>query len=138
MLPVELLSRPNWIRRTSSKVPMTANGMPASSTDRSTWSTYDAAVASTVGVGLGFVLDGTGIGCYDLDHVAADGVLERSAAALIESTPHFYAEWSPSGDGVHLWVYAEAEKGWRRRIDGISVEFYTQHRYLTITGKPLR
>jgi len=53
------------------KRPVTVDGRPASSTDSTTWTTYEAARASTIDDGLGFVL-GDGVGGIDLDHVIDD------------------------------------------------------------------
>jgi primase-polymerase (primpol)-like protein len=136
-IPLELTSRARWIRHSATKVPLSVSGTWASSTQPWTWSNYAAATASTAGVGLGFVLNGDGIGCYDLDHCITDGKLSGAAREFIDGTPHFYAERSPSGDGLHLWVLAPAQPGWRRTIDGLSVEFYTRDRYMTVTGRKL-
>ncbi len=137
-LPVELTSRARWIRRSSSKVPLTVSGSAASSTNPSTWSTYSAASKSSAGAGLGFVLNGDGIACYDLDHCVTDGVLSPRAREFMTEHEGFYSEFSPSGDGIHIWVHAPAGGGWRRTIDGLSVEFYSTGRYLTVTGKSLK
>lgn len=134
-IPALLRTRDRWVRYTSQKVPLTAGGHAASSTDPTTWSTYEAVNASTVGAGVGFVLNGDGIGCYDLDHCFDDGQLTEAARRFLRSKDGFYAEVSPSGDGVHLWVHAESQPGWKRTIDGLHVEFYTRGRYLTVTGK---
>ncbi|TFD58023.1 DNA primase [Cryobacterium sp. Hh7] len=137
-LPSELTSHDRWIRRSAEKVPLQLDGRAASSTRSSTWSSFKAASASTVGAGLGFVLNGDGIGCYDLDHCMVGGKLTPTAAAFIASHPGFYSEVSPSGDGVHIWVHAEGQRGSKRVIDGLNVEFYTRGRYITITGKAIK
>src|SRR5690349_1159463 len=67
-VPAEMTSRPRWVRRTAKKVPLTTAGRAASSTDPGTWSSYRQARASKVGVGVGFVLDGDGVVCIDIDH----------------------------------------------------------------------
>lgn len=67
-VPAELTRRPRWIRHTARKVPLTIGGATASSTDPSTWSRYSEAAASGKGAGLGFVLNGDGVVCLDLDH----------------------------------------------------------------------
>ena len=48
-------------RRHRSKVPITAQGNSASSTNPITWTDYQTASAAKVGDGLGFVLNGDGI-----------------------------------------------------------------------------
>lgn len=138
VIPELLRSRARWVRFSRSKVPLTVAGRAASSTDSATWSSFAEARRSKVGVGFGFVLNGDGIGCYDLDHVLTDGVPSEAARQFIESVPHFYAEVSPSGDGVHLWVEAVSAPGRKFMVGGVSVEFYTRGRYITVTGRVFR
>jgi primase-polymerase (primpol)-like protein len=136
-LPAALTDRPRWVRRTSTKRPVTVAGKPASSTDPSTWSTFREAKASSAGVGLGFVL-GDGIGCLDLDHCFDGGVLADWAADYIRtiSEPVIFAEVSQSGDGVHVFI--EAPEGPGRKIrDGRNIERYTAGRYIAVTGNKL-
>lgn len=137
-IPKQLVSRPRWVRYSASKVPLQVSGVNASSTDSSTWSSFVEASRSNAGVGLGFVLNGDGIGCYDLDHCFVDGVPTSQAVEFVQSVNPFYVEVSPSGDGLHAWVYADKAEGFRRRIDGLNVEFYTHARYLTVTGRSVR
>lgn len=137
-LPRELTSRHRWIRRSATKVPLTISGSAASSTDPATWSSHADAVKSSAGAGLGFVLNGDGIACYDLDHCVEDGVLSVRAQEFLAAHKGFYSEFSPSGDGIHIWVFAPAGGGWRRTIDGLHVEFYSTGRYITITGRSLK
>jgi primase-polymerase (primpol)-like protein len=137
-VPVELTSSARWIRRTAAKVPRTVNDTPASSTDPSTWATYDAATASTVGAGLGFVLNGDGIACIDLDHCITAGKPSAAALAVLDRFPGAWVEVSPSGDGLHVWGLAAKRKGWRKTIDGLQVEFYTTGRYMTVSGNTFR
>lgn len=117
------------------KRPLTTWGAAASSTDPKTWAAYEEVKAAAVGDGIGFVLNGDGLAVYDLDHVLHDGVLHPSAVRFLAGNEHFYVEVSPSGDGLHVWTHAVAQKGWRRVLDGISVEFYTTGRFMTVTGK---
>jgi len=134
-IPVELRQKPRWIRH-SRKVPITVNGQAASSTNPATWSDYQTATAATVGDGLGFVLNGDGIVCIDLDH-CYDGKPNAEAQALIDSLPDTYTEVSPSGTGLHLWAYATLEKGRRLNRNGLSVEVYPSGRYITVTGQAI-
>lgn len=136
-IPAELRERDRWIRHSAKKVPLTSAGAIASSTNADTWDTYSTARASTAGVGLGFVLNGDGIGCYDLDHCISNGELSAEARTYLAGLDAFYTEPSPSGTGLHAWVHAPAQTGWKRTIGGLDVEFYTQGRYITVTGKPL-
>ena len=83
------------------------------------------------------MLAGDGIGCYDLDGCVTEGQPNEAASAFIANLDAFYIELSPSGSGLHAWVEAEPTKGWRKNIDGLKVEFYTQERFMTVTGRAL-
>jgi primase-polymerase (primpol)-like protein len=138
-LPVELTTRDRWVRRSAEKVPLTSAGIPASSTDPATWSSYTTASASLAGVGLGFVLsDRDSIVCLDLDHCInpLTGRLAPWAAAILRDAGATYVEVSPSGDGLHIWGRADVRQGRRiRRPDGTAVEIYGTGRYITVTGR---
>lgn len=134
-VPVELRKLPRWIRHRS-KVPITIQGSAASSTNPSTWADYDSATRSKIGDGLGFVLNGDGIICIDLDH-CFDGKPDSEAQALIDQLPETYVEISPSGTGLHIWGYANLEKGRRFSRNGLSVEIYPNGRYITVTGQAI-
>ena len=132
-IPAAMLEATRWVRRSSSKVPLTVTGHAASSTDSSTWSTYGDAAASTSGVGLGFAL-GDGIGCLDLDHCVTDGKPNAHALAYLRRYPINYIEYSPSGTGLHIWGARAEQPGTRKTIHGLSVETYSAGRYITVTG----
>lgn len=137
--PIELTTRDRWIRRSSTKVPLTTGDMPASSTDLRTWSSYKDASASSAGVGTGFVLsDVDDIVCIDLDHCLnpLTGRLAPWAAAILRDAGTTYVEVSPSGDGLHIWGRADVRQGRRiRHPDGTAVEIYGTGRYITMTGR---
>lgn len=135
-LPAELTSRARWACHFS-KRPVQPDGRAASSTNPATWSTFKAVSEAHTGDGIGFMLNGDGIGCYDLDHVAESGRLSVEALRFLAELDAFHVEWSPSGTGVHAWVHAPAGPGWRRQIDGMAVEFYTRGRFMTVTGRPV-
>ena len=132
-VPVELRRLARWIRHRN-KVPITVTGRPASSTNPLTWSTYGDARRSVKGDGLGFVLNGDGIVCIDLDH-CYDGVPTVEAQAVLDLFPDTYVEVSPSGTGLHIWGFASLSKGRRFMVNGLSVEVYPSGRYMTVTGK---
>lgn len=133
-IPGALTSRPRWVRRTTNKHPITVESKPASSTDPDTWATYKAARESSAGAGVGFVLNGDGIGCIDLDHCLIDGTPTEAAARFIARYPGAYIEVSPSGDGLHIWTRAVSAPGTRRTEGGLHVERYSRGRYITVTG----
>jgi primase-polymerase (primpol)-like protein len=134
-LPIELTGRRRWVRYSDRKVPLTIAGVAASSTDPATWCSYQRAKASKVGVGIGFVLNGDGIVCLDLDHCIVDGRLSAPAERLLAAVPDTYIEISPSGAGLHVWGYGRLERGRRTVVEGQALEAYGTGRYITVTGK---
>ncbi|CAL9592951.1 hypothetical protein SUDANB1_05262 [Streptomyces sp. enrichment culture] len=138
-IPSELTRRPRWIRRTARKVPLTVHGEAASSTDPSTWSRYAYAAASTAGVGLGFVLDGDGVVCLDLDHcLDADGAVAGWAQNVLDAVgDSTWVEVSASGDGLHVWGRGRlpGDAGRRLRLGDGTVEVYAIGRYIAVTGQ---
>lgn len=131
--PTELIELPRWIRH-QEKRPMTTWGTWASSTNPQTWSDFETAKQSDCGTGLGFVLNGDGIICIDLDHCVENRKPNPQAQALIDSLPKTFIEISPSGTGLHIWGRAKIDKGFRFNVDGLNVEIYPNGRFLTMTG----
>lgn len=117
---------------------MTVEGFWASSTNPVHWSPYEIAKKSSHGDGLGFVLNGDGIVCIDLDHCIDSGVLNSEAQVIVDLFPNAYVEVSPSGNGLHIWGLAELESGRRFQWNGQAVEIYPDGRYMTMTGKVFR
>lgn len=136
-IPSALRDRDRWVRH-DAKRPVTVTGRAASSTDPRTWATYAAAHASTVGDGLGFILDGEGgLICIDIDHCIEDGNLAPWAARILAGAPATFTEVSPSGSGLHLWGLGELDRGRVVKVDGGKVEVYGgPGRYITISGQP--
>lgn len=130
VVPLRMRRLDRWIRHVA-KVPRTVAGRAASSTDPATWSTFDEALASRVGDGLGFVLAADGIACIDLDHCLDGGVLADWAREILDACGPTYVEVSPSGTGLHVFGRGTVGKG--RRHDGI--ECYDRGRYMTVTGR---
>jgi putative DNA primase/helicase len=138
-IPEELRVRPQWVvwnamGEKPDKVPYSARtGRKASSTDLTTWSTFEEALgAYTSGeyAGLGFVFSSgdpfTGI---DLDR-CVDPKTGEVAAWAREIARYFdsYTELSASGTGLHIIV-----KGLQvpnRRKD--EVEVYSSKRFFTV------
>ena len=138
VLPAELVALDRWVRYSPAKVPLTVRGLAASSTKPRTWSTYEEAKASPIGAGLGFVLNGDGIVCIDIDHCLEHGRPARWAAGVLATFPNTYVETSPSGDGLHVWGTADLGfTGRRIKIPGGEVEVYSNLRYLTVTGNAI-
>ena len=130
-IPLAMRRLPRWVRYSAKKAPLTTTGWPASSTNPSTWTTYEAARADDHGIGFGFVLNGDGIAAIDLDHCLTDGVLEPWAREIVDACEATYIEVSPSGTGLH--IFGRGTVGQGRRMNGIEV--YDRGRYFTVTGR---
>lgn len=127
--PRELRETPRWVRHSKKKVPLTVAGTAASSTDPATWSRFEDVRRFER---RGFVLNGDGIVCIDLDHCFVEGRLSDMASRLLEKLPPTYIEVSPSGEGLHVWGRGVVEKG--RCLPG-GVEVYGTGRFMTVTGR---
>ena len=123
------LSVGRWVRA-DGKRPVMVDGASASSTNPATWASF-AEVQSGAGDGFGVVLDGSGLGCYDFDNCFDGGVLKPAVRDFIAGIayPIVYVERSMSGNGLHVFVEAEKQRGFRR--DGI--EFYSWGRFIRMT-----
>ena len=130
--------RPQWVRRSEAKVPLRADGGGlASSTNPSTWTTWDQARDSKVGVGLGYVLAGDGIVCLDLDRCIDEaGRIAGWAQEILDRCPPTWVEVSPSGTGLHIWGRGRVGTGRVIRRGEAAVEVYDRGRYIAL-GRPL-
>lgn len=137
-LPAALTRRSRWVRRSAAKCPLDTAGSPASASDESTWTTYANAAESTAGAGMGFVLNGDGIICVDIDHCITDGVLGAEAEAFLASLPATYIEISPSGDGLHIWGRGMVLTSRKFRNGGMQGEVIGSRKYATVTGNRFR
>lgn len=141
-VPVELTSRPRWVRYSSRKVPLRTDGRFASSTDPSSWSDFAAAVRATAGEGVGFVLTKSDrIVVVDLDHAVVNGEVLPWAQRIVDALPATFMERGRSGTGLHLWFRGEVPAGRRIRKDELAVEVYSDRRYMIlgdrVSGTPL-
>ena len=109
----------------------------ASSTNPQTWRTLKECAAAMeerpgryAGVGRVITADERFVG-VDLDHVRdpKTGALTQRAAEVVRLLDS-YAEVSPSGTGVKLWVWGELSRAHKKR----GVEIYPHGRYFTLTG----
>ena len=139
-VPQELKQSKNWVRW---KLTETADGKltkipyQATSTDSATWKPFDVMChfPPSEKSGIGFVFDGNGIVGIDLDHCLENGNINKKFLHIVEQLKT-YAEISPSGTGLHLFIRC-TEKPYpagRKRDD---VEIYSVSRYFTITGQQL-
>ena len=129
MKRLQALSVGRWVRAVG-KRPVMVDGSAASSTNPATWVSF-AEAQSGAGDGFGVVLDGSGLGCFDFDDCFDGGVLKPAVRDFIAGIayPIVYVERSVSGNGLHVFVEAEKQRGFRR--DG--VEFYSWGRFIRMT-----
>jgi len=120
-------------------------GGPASSTDPSTWCTFEDAVSGlNVGHvdGIGFVLgdcgDGTHISGIDLDDCRDPDTGRLNALAkTIVTKMETYAEVSPSKTGVKLLCEGRLPSESKTSNKANTIEIYQTKRYFAITGRRL-
>lgn len=146
-IPTELRDIPRWVcwkysHRTKpdgssvwAKMPVTAAGRPASTTDPKTWSSFDDACDGVIMNGfdgLGLVL-GDDVQGIDLDDVRdpATGELLPIAQEVLEKVEG-YAEVSPSGTGIKVFSRTNLDASRTKKEAG--VELYREGRYFTVTG----
>lgn len=153
MIPDELKAYPQWILwkeiskddGTRTKLPYSCSGGLASTSDKSTWTTYERAseAAQRLLMGLGFVLsDDDPFAFIDLDDPFKHHPTEAEAKAIIArhnkivEAFNSYTEVSPSGNGLHIVCKGGVESG-KRRVRN-QVEVYSSGRYMTMTGNTYR
>ena len=151
-IPEQLVQLPQWCcwravwrvdgagRGKWTKPPYQPDGRPAKSTDPATWAEFgECLLAYQSGRfdGLGFVLTReAGIIGVDMDHcIDADGNVAPWAQQAVD-TLNSYVETSPSGDGLHIFLFGTFPGGMTGRRKG-GVEVYAEGRYLTVTGHVL-
>ena len=138
-IPSEMQALPQWVGVwSSSKIPMQIRQKKAaSSSDPTTWATYDeAAEAVRQGVydQLGFVFAGNGIVGIDIDTGFEDGLMTQLCADIMAQCGS-YTEKSRSGRGVHIFVKGHLPFSGRNNFQG--VEIYSEKRFFIMTGKVL-
>jgi putative DNA primase/helicase len=149
-IPEAMKARPQWVvwklkfvDGKWKKVPVNAkNGRFASSTNPSTWSTFEQSRkyyehhrgAGIMGIGFVFTKDDPYTG-VDLDHCrdAETGDILPWALEIVQYLSS-YTELSPSGTGLHIIVFGVLPPGLRKVGD---VEMYDDLHYFTITGNLL-
>lgn len=145
-IPGELKERPQWVLwelrklpddKKPRKVPLQLSGAEASSTDPSTWATFEAAHAAFeadrryAGIGYMFTADDPYTG-VDLDGCIVGGQLTDEARNIILSL-NSYTERSQSGTGVHVLVKAQ-KPGTKCKNTKAGFEMYDRERFFIVTG----
>jgi primase-polymerase (primpol)-like protein len=156
-IPDELKRLPNWvcwraILKTGevkwSKMPYTPlkytdrnSAAPASSTDSSTWRSFDETVQAYHDSqrwerpfdGIGFVIDGV-VGEDGLTYCGVDLDAWTDKAKAIIDKLATYTEISPGGNGVHAIARAAPFNQATCKTEEFSAEAYCVGRYFTFTG----
>lgn len=144
-IPADLKDAPAWVVwhviPDKPKMPFSpVNGQPAKADDATTWTSYAEAVkvATRNNYGLGFEFgEPSGIAGIDIDHCVKDGKLSDMAEDIVK-TMDSYTEFSPSGEGLHIFyslTVPQSEIGERNKNPKNGLEMYDSRRYFTVTGK---
>ena len=147
-IPALLKQRPNWVVWGIHDAPVKApfnptkllSGIPspAKAGIRETWGDYPSAVDCTncgLAQGIGYEFDGNDLYGIDLDHVTDENGALTQEAYTIVGLLDSYTEISPSGTGLHIFVFAPEADITRHRKKDFFLEIYSEGRYFTITGK---
>lgn len=114
-------------------------GLRAKSTDPSTWRPFrfaEKAVEAGLYDGVGFVFTKeAGLVGVDIDHAFDEEGCPTEAAMLVLRALPSYAEYSPSGNGLHLFIKGEMP-GTGRKNPALGVEAYDTGRFFTMTFRP--
>jgi hypothetical protein len=152
-IPQELCEHKQWVvwckvkrKGKLTKVPLDPKtGGAASSTDSSTWGTFEQAIqtcrndSKLAGVGFVFTMDDSFCGVDLDDSISSDnGQLKPWAQSIINQLDS-YTEISPSGSGVKVFLKARKPGNRCRKVyhDG-EVEIYDRDRFFTLTGRRLQ
>ena len=139
-IPKETQALDQWVcSRSDSKIPRKAfHPSPASSTEPSTWSSFETAI-NAVNAGtydhIGFVFHDNGIVGVDIDDgYDEEGFISPLAADIIGKCKS-YTEKSKSGTGFHILLRGELPFKGKNNRSG--VEIYKTARYFIMTGDVL-
>jgi hypothetical protein len=139
-IPDELKNHKQWVTWNAVKIDKAVRKIPgnphtnrhASSTDSSTWGSFEQAYAAMQRYGcngLGFVLSEADPFCFiDLDHCDDPEILQKHK--YFANSIDTYSEVSPSGKGLHIICKGSVPRG----IKKDKVEIYSNARFMTMTG----
>lgn len=126
----EIKKQNRWVCvKSDSKIPFQPNGQPASTSNSSTWHTYDECVGVMDQVGL--VFNGDGLVGIDLDDGYDEYGLLTSIACDCMNTCKSYTEKSRSGRGIHILLYGKLPFKGKNNRKG--AEIYSTGRYFITT-----
>ncbi|WP_085055670.1 phage/plasmid primase, P4 family [Staphylococcus haemolyticus] len=149
-IPEELKELPQWVlwraewndkRQQYEKVPYSFGGYHASSTNKDTWTIFDAIhnlyEENNRYDGIGFMLsDNDKYIVLDIDNAIDENGQINSDLAL-EMTELTYCETSPSGTGLHCFFKGELPEQRKKKRSDLDIELYDNARFMTVTGEPV-
>lgn len=133
LIPKELTDRNQWAL-SNNKAPFQTNGERASSTDVSTWTSYEDAINKSNHVGY-FISAHDPYTVIDLDDCIINGVITKEAKSIVESL-NSYTEISQSGTGLHIFIKGN-KPGERSKNSKKGFEMYDKERFMVMTGNHL-
>lgn len=138
-IPAALKEREQWVCWRSKRPIDPKNGDSGSHSDPATWGTFRDALdahrsdgTKTNGIGYVFSADGP-ISGVDLDDCRDPdtGEIDPWAVEIVQSLDSF-TEVSPSGTGLHIYVFGSVPDGGNKKGN---VELYDETRFFTVTGQ---
>jgi len=140
----ELKAFPNWVLADNAKVPHHPDGWKASPTDAAIWSSFAwvrSAYDATKHAGIGYVLDGKPhfsgryLHGFDWDHCIEGGEIDPTVMSAVNKLNISRLELSTSGTGLRgFFLHDEPLNSRKTKINGRSVELYSDARYMITTG----
>lgn len=149
-IPEELKELPQWVlwraewnnkRQQYEKVPYSFSGYRASSTNKDTWTIFDAIhnlyEENNLYDGIGFMLsDNDKYIVLDIDN-AIDENGQINTDLALEMTELTYCEMSPSGTGLHCFFKGELPEQRKKKRSDLDIELYDNARFMTVTGESI-
>ena len=149
-IPEELKELPQWVlwraewnnkRQQYEKVPYSFSGYRASSTNKDTWTIFDAIhnlyEENNLYDGIGCMLsDNDKYIVLDIDNAIDENGQINSDLAL-EMTELTYCEMSPSGTGLHCFFKGELPEQRKKKRSDLDIELYDNARFMTVTGESI-
>lgn len=149
-IPEELKELPQWVlwraewnnkRQQYEKVPYSFSGYRASSTNKDTWTIFDAIhnlyEENNLYDGIGFMLsDNDKYIVLDIDN-AIDENGQINTDLALEMTELTYCEMSPSGTGLHCFFKGESPEQRKKKRSDLDIELYDNARFMTVTGESI-
>lgn len=130
----------------TAKIPFTIIGNKARTNVLRDWSDFSEAIAALKDDeddkydGIGFLLsDHDSFAGIDIDDCVTHGAIDPEALEILRQIDS-YAEISPSGRGIKIFLYGDLPANVRHKLNGLgdngqmSIEVYDSNRFFTVTG----